>query len=50
VVLAGLEEDAVAGTDDLDRATATLAVADALRHVDGPAVGMLVGSRLSYPE
>src|SRR5512132_332225 len=34
VVLVGLEEDAVAGTDDLDRAAAALAEPDALRDVD----------------
>src|SRR3977135_624364 len=34
VVLAGLEEDAVAGADDLDRAAAPLAEADALGDVD----------------
>ena len=35
VVLAGLEVDAVAGADDLDRAAAALAEADALGDVDG---------------
>jgi hypothetical protein len=34
VVLAGLEEDAVAGPDLLDRAAAALAEADALGYVD----------------
>src|SRR5215207_6328712 len=47
VVLVGLEEDAVAGADELDRATAALAEADALGHVDGLAerVGVPGGSR-----
>ena len=40
VILAGLEEDAVAGADDLDRAAAALAAADALGDVDGLAEGM----------
>ena len=35
VVLAGLEEHAVAGTDDLDRLPAALAEPDALGDVDG---------------
>jgi hypothetical protein len=35
VLLVGLEEDAVAGTDDLDRPAAALAEADALRDEDG---------------
>ncbi len=34
VVLVGLEEDAVTGTDDLDRATAPLDEPDALGDVD----------------
>ena len=38
VLLAGLEEDAVAGADDLDRAAAPLAEADALGDVDRLAV------------
>ena len=40
VLLAGLEEDAVAGTDDLDRPAAALATADALGDEDRLAVGM----------
>ena len=40
VVLAGLEEDAVAGPDDLERAVAPLAEADAFQHPDRLAVGM----------
>jgi hypothetical protein len=36
VVLAGLEEDAVAGADDLDRAALALAEADALGDEDVP--------------
>jgi hypothetical protein len=35
VLLVGLDEDAVAGTDDLDRPAAALAEADALRDEDG---------------
>jgi len=34
VLLAGLEDDAVAGSDHLDRAAATLGVTDALDDVD----------------
>src|SRR5204862_6201529 len=40
VILAGLEEHAVAGTDHLDRSPATLGEADALDHVDRLAVGV----------
>jgi hypothetical protein len=40
MVLAGLEVDAVAGADDLDRPAAALAEADALDDVDGLAVGV----------
>ena len=40
VILAGLEEDAVARTDDLDRPAAALAAADALGDVDGLAEGV----------
>src|SRR5271165_665129 len=40
VVLAGLEEDPVAGADGLDRAAAALAAADALGDEDRLAVGM----------
>src|SRR5690242_4039059 len=40
VVLAGLEEDAVAGPDDLDGAALALAQADALRDEDRLAVGV----------
>jgi len=42
VVLVGLEEHAVAGADDLDRAAAPLAQADALGDVDGLAVWVRV--------
>jgi hypothetical protein len=35
VLLVGLEQDAVAGADDLDRAAAALAQADALGDEDG---------------
>ena len=38
VFLVRLEEHAVAGADDLDRAAATLCEADALEHVDRLAV------------
>jgi hypothetical protein len=38
VVLARLEEDSVAGADDLDRSAAPLAEPDALRDPDGLAV------------
>src|SRR5690242_11492603 len=40
VVLTGLEEDAVAGPDDLDGAALALAQADALRDEDRLAVGV----------
>src|SRR5215218_5571783 len=40
VVLARLEEDAVAGADDLDRAALALAQADALRHPERLAEGV----------
>jgi hypothetical protein len=39
VVLAGLEEEAVAGADDLDRVSLALAEADALADEDRLAVG-----------
>ena len=42
VLLAGLEEDAVARADDLDRPAAALAEADAFGDVDGLAVGVRV--------
>src|SRR3954464_13701417 len=47
VVLAGLEEDAVAGTDLLDRTVLALAAPNALRDEDRLTVGMCVpcGSR-----
>src|SRR3954449_400980 len=45
VVLAGLEEDAVAGPDDLDRAALALAEAGTLGDVDGLAVRMGVPRR-----
>src|SRR5919204_4527815 len=45
VVLARLEEDAVARADDLDRAAAPLAQADALGDVDGLAVRVRVPGR-----
>src|SRR5262245_15724282 len=45
VVLAGLEENAVAGVDLLDRSAAALAPADALGDVDGLAVGVGVPGR-----
>ena len=45
VVFAGLEEDAVAGADDLDRPTAALAQADPLGHPDRLAVRVGVPGR-----
>src|SRR5207244_11325516 len=42
VLFAGLEEDAVAGADDLDRAAAVLRAADALGDVDRLAVRVRV--------
>ena len=45
VVLAGIEEDPVTGSDDLDRPAAALCAADALRDVDSLAVGMGVPRR-----
>src|SRR5271166_5203939 len=45
VVLTGLEEDSVAGTDGLDRAAAALTVADALGDEDRLTVGMGVPGR-----
>src|SRR3989442_972914 len=45
VVLAGLEEDAVAGADDFDRAAPALRAADALGDVDRLAVGVGVPGR-----
>src|SRR5690348_9069873 len=42
VLLAWLEEDAVAGADDLNWPTATLTQADALRYPDGLAIGVSV--------
>src|SRR5436305_1229734 len=44
VVLTGLEEDAVAGPDDLDASALALAQADALRHKDRLSVRMGVPS------
>src|SRR5277367_2260390 len=40
VVLAGLEEHAVTGIDDLDRAAATLRAPDTVNYVDRLAVGV----------
>src|SRR5439155_8316021 len=40
VVFAGLEEDAVAGADDLDRGATALSAADAFEDVDGLPVGV----------
>jgi hypothetical protein len=40
VLLAGLDEDAVAGADDRDRPAAALAASDAFRDTDGLAVGV----------
>src|SRR3954447_9942806 len=50
VLLVGLEQHAVAGTDDLDRATAALAQADALGDEDGLAqrVAVPVGARAGH--
>src|SRR3954467_1128605 len=45
VVLAGLEEDAVAGPDDLDRAAFALTEAGTLGDIDGLAVRMGVPRR-----
>ena len=45
VLLARLEEHAVAGADDLDRPAAALRAADALGDVDGLAVGVGVPRR-----
>lgn len=42
VVLVGLKEDAVSGANDLDRAAALLAEADAFGDVDGLSEGMRV--------
>jgi hypothetical protein len=42
VVLSGLEEDTVAGADDLDRSAAALDESDPLGDVDGLAVGVRV--------
>jgi len=45
VLFTGLEEDAVAGSDDFDRSAAALRDADALGDVDGLAIGVRVPRR-----